>query len=55
MTHHELMVEEFLKRQAAARRVLLAIKKPRKQEMLPSALQIADAPLAVSEEHSFYI
>jgi len=24
MTHHDLMVEEFLKRQAAARRVLLA-------------------------------
>jgi len=55
MTHHELMVEEFLKRQAAAKRVLVAIKRSRKREPLPSALQIADAPLAVSEEHSFYI
>jgi hypothetical protein len=55
MSHHNLMVEEFLKRQAAARKVLLAIKKSRKRETLPSALQIADAPLAVSEEHSFYI
>jgi len=55
MTHHDLMVEEFLKRQAAARKVLLAIKKSRKRETLPSALQIADAPLVVSEEHSFYI
>jgi len=55
MTHHDLMVEEFLKRQAAARKVLLAIKRSRKRETLPSALQVADAPLAVSEEHSFYI
>jgi len=55
MTHHDLMVEEFLKRQAAAQKVLLAIKRSRKRETLPSALQIADAPLAVSEEHSFYI
>jgi len=55
MTHHDLMVEEFLKRQAAAKRVLLAIKRSRKRETLPSALQVADAPLAVSEEHSFYI
>ena len=55
MTHHDLMVEEFLKRQAAARKVLLAIKKARKRETLPSALQIADAPLAIEEEHSFYI
>jgi hypothetical protein len=55
MTHHDLMVEEFLKRQAAAKRVLVAIKRSRKRETLPSALQIADAPLAVSEEHSFYI
>ena len=55
MSHHDLMVEEFLKRQAAARKVLLAIKRSRKRETLPSALQIADAPLAVSEEHSFYI
>lgn len=55
MTHHDLMVEEFLKKQAAARRVLVAIKRSRKRETLPSALQIADAPLVVSEEHSFYI
>jgi hypothetical protein len=55
MTHHDLMVEEFLKRQAAARRVLVAIKRSRKRETLPSALQVADAPLAVSEEHSFYV
>ena len=55
MTYQDLMVEEFLKRQAAARKVLLAIKRSRKRETLPSALQVADAPLAVSEEHSFYI
>jgi len=55
MRHHDLMVEEFLKRQAAAKRVLVAIKRSRKRENLPSALQVADAPLAVSEEHSFYI
>jgi len=55
MRHHDLMVEEFLMRQAAAKRVLVAIKRSRKRETLPSALQIADAPLAVSEEHSFYI
>ena len=55
MTHLELMVEEFLKRKSAAQRVVLAIKKARKRETLPSALQIADAPLAIEEEHSFYI
>jgi len=55
MRHHDLMVEEFLKRQAAARKVLLTIKRSRKRETLPSALQVADAPLAVSDEHSFYI
>jgi len=55
MTHHDLMVEEFLKRQAAAKRVLVAIKRSCKRETLPSALQVADTPLAVSEEHSFYI
>jgi hypothetical protein len=55
MTHCELMVEEFLKKQAAAKRVLVAIKKARKRETLTSALQIADAPLAISEGHSFYI
>ncbi|MCP9846273.1 hypothetical protein KBY86_05120 [Synechococcus sp. Lug-A] len=49
------MVEEFLKRQAAAKRVLVAIKRSRKRETLPTALQVADTPLAVSEEHSFYI
>jgi len=55
MRHHNLMVEEFLRKQAAARRVLVAIKRSRKRETLPSALQVADTPLAVSEEHSFYI
>jgi hypothetical protein len=55
MTHRDLMVEEFLKSQAAAKRVLVAIKKARKRETLPSALQVADAPLAISEDHSFYI
>jgi len=55
MTHHDLMVEEFLKRQAAAKRVLVAIKRSRKRETLPSALQVADTSLAVSEGHSFYI
>jgi len=55
MRHHDLMVEEFLNRQATAKRVLVAIKRSRKREILPSALQIADAPLAVSEEHSFYV
>jgi hypothetical protein len=49
------MVEEFLKRQAAARKVLLAIKRSRKRETLPSALQVADSPLAISEDHSFYV
>ena len=29
--------------------------KARKRETLPSALQVADAPLAISEDHSFYI
>jgi len=55
MRHHDLMVEEFLKRQAAAKRVLVAIKQSRKRETLPSALQVTDTPLAVTEEHSFYI
>jgi hypothetical protein len=55
MRHHDLMVEEFLKQKAAARKVLLAIKRSRKRETLPSALQIADGPLALSEEYSFYI
>ena len=55
MTYHDLMLEEFLTKQTAAKRVLVAIKKARKREMLPSALQVADAPLAIEEEHSFYI
>jgi len=55
MRHQDLMVEEFLKRQAAAKRVLVAIKRSRKQENLPSALQVANAPLALSEEHFFCI
>ncbi len=55
MTYHDLMLEEFLTKQTAAKRVLVAIKKARKRETLPSALQIADAPLAISEDHPFYI
>ncbi len=55
MTYHDLMLEEFLKKQTAAKRVLVAIKKARKRETLPSALQVADTPLAISEDHSFYI
>jgi hypothetical protein len=49
------MLEEFITKQTAAKRVLVAIKKARKRETLPSALQVADAPLAISEDHSFYI
>ena len=55
MTYHDLMVEELLKNKAAAQRVLVAINKARKRETLPSAVQVADAPLAIEEEHSFYI
>ena len=55
MTYHDLMLEEFLKRQTAAKRVLVAIKKARTRETLPSVLQVADAPLAISEDHSFYV
>jgi hypothetical protein len=55
MTYHDLMLEEFITKQTAAKRVLVAIKKARKRETLPSALQVADAPLAISEDHSFYI
>ena len=55
MSYQDLMVEEFLKRKSAAQRVILAIKRARKREHLPSALQVADAPLTVSEEHSLYI
>ena len=49
MTYHDLMVEEFLKKQAAAQRVLVAIKKARKRETLPSALQVADSPLVSTD------
>ena len=55
MSYQDLMVEEFLKRKSAAQRVILAIKKARKRDSLPSALQVADAPVAISEDHSFYI
>lgn len=55
MTLLEQQITEYLQQQEAAKRVLLAIKKARKRETLPSALQIADAPLAIEEEHSFYI
>lgn len=55
MSRHELMLEEFLKRQTAAKRVLVAIKKGRQRQALPSALQVGDTPLGMSEEHSFYI
>ena len=54
MTHQDLMVEEFLKKQSAAQRVILAIQQARKREDLPSALQVADTPLAIEEDHSFY-
>ena len=49
MTHRELMVEELLKKKAAARRVLVAIKKARKRDTLPSALQFADSPLVSTD------
>ena len=49
MTHRELMVEEFLKRQAAAQRVLVEIKKARKRKTLPSDLQFADSPLVSND------
>ena len=55
MTLLEQQITEYLQQQEAAKRVLVAIKKARKREELPSALQVADAPLAISEDHSFYI
>ena len=55
MTLLEQQIMDYLQQQEAAKRVLVAIKKARKRESLPSALQVADAPLAISEEHSFYI
>jgi hypothetical protein len=55
MTLLEQQITEYLQQQEVAKRVLLAIKKARKRETLPSALQVADAPLAIEEEHSFYI
>jgi len=55
MTLLEQQITEYLQQQEAAKRVLVAIKRARKRETLPSAFQIADAPLAISEEHSFYI
>jgi len=55
MTLLEQQITDYLQQQEAAKRVLMAIKKARKRESLPSALQVADAPMAISEEHSFYI
>lgn len=55
MTLLEQQIMDYLQQQEAAKRVLVAIKKARKRESLPNALQVADAPLAISEEHSFYI
>ena len=55
MTLLEQQISHYLQRQEAAKRVLVAIKKARKREELPSALQVADAPLAISEDHSFYV
>jgi len=55
MTLLEQQINEYLQQQEAAKRVLVAIKKARKREELPSALSVADAPLAISEDHSFYI
>ena len=55
MTLLEQQITDYLQQQEAAKRVLVAIKKARKRETLPNALQVADAPMAISEEHSFYI
>ncbi len=55
MTLLEQQITEYLQQQQAAKRVLVAIKKARKRETLPSALQTSDAPLAISEDHPFYI
>ena len=55
MTLLEQQISHYLQQQEAAKRVLVAIKKARKREELPSALQVADTPLAISEDHSFYV
>lgn len=55
MTLLEQQISHYLQQQEAAKRVLVAIKKARKREELPSALQVADSPLAISEDHSFYV
>jgi hypothetical protein len=55
MTLLEQQITEYLQQQESAKRVLVAIKKARRREELPCALSVADAPLAISEEHSFYI
>ena len=55
MTLLEQQISYYLQQQEAAKRVLVAIKKARKREELPSALQVADSPLAISEDHSFYV
>ena len=55
MTLLEQQISHYLQQQEAAKRVLVAIKKARKREELPSALQVADAPPAISEDHSFYV
>jgi len=55
MTLLEQKITEYIQQQEAAKRVLVAIKKARKREELQSALSIADTPLAISEDHSFYI
>ena len=56
MTLLEQQISHYLQEQEAAKRLLLAIKKAmRKRKALPSAFTVADAPLAISEDHSFYI
>ena len=42
MTLLEQQITDYLQQQEAAKRVLLAIKRARKRETLPSALQVAD-------------
>ena len=46
MTLLEQQISHYLQQQEAAKRVLVAIKKARKREELPSALNVADSPLA---------
>ena len=55
MTLLEQQISHYLQQQEAAKRVMVAIKKARKREELPSALQVADTPLVISEDHSFYV